>query len=107
RTAWRVMRRAMILPLPLAGAAASFVVGAFRWRAAAPPLLPRHSIQLAHVAERKVPNDRTLAEAEETTVSNDPFRLANEPASARFDPSGDGESVASSAPVVRPALVLK
>ena len=40
-------------------------------------------------------------------MSNDPFRLANEPASVRFDPSADGEAVGPVVPVMRPTLVLK
>ena len=48
-----------------------------------------------------------LDDAEDAIVANDPFRLANEPASVRFDPSAEGESVSPAVPVVRPTLVLK
>ena len=48
-----------------------------------------------------------LADAEDATVSNDPFRLANAPASVRFDPAVEGESASPAVPVVRPTLVLK
>jgi len=49
-----------------------------------------------------------LEEAENLTVSNDPFRLANAPASVRYDPKSDGVAAApAAAPPVRPNLMLK
>jgi hypothetical protein len=56
---------------------------------------------------RPRPSDSMLADAEDATVSNDPFRLVNAPATVRFDPAVEGESASPAVPVVRPTLVLK
>jgi hypothetical protein len=101
------MRHAIVVSLLAAGSAAAIGAGALRWRSASPPLFLRGTIALAHTAHQPPANDSTLADAEDATVSNDPFRLANEPASVRFDPSLEGESMSPAVPVVRPTLVLK
>lgn len=89
------------------GSAAGCLIAALRWRAASPPPFPRRTIALAHASPRPVPNDSVLADAEGATVSNDPFRLANEPASVRFDPAVEGEAASPVVALVRPTLVLK
>ena len=101
------MSRPRVASLLVAGCLAAFAVAALRWRAASPPQLPRRRIALAHTATRPRPSDSALADAEDATVSNDPFRLANAPASVRFDPAVEGESASPAVPVVRPTLVLK
>lgn len=101
------MRLASVTSVLVAGAAATFSVAAIRWRAASPPQLPHRAIALAHATTPPLPSDSALADAEDATVSNDPFRLANEPASVRFDPAVEGESPVAPVPVVRPTLVLK
>ncbi len=101
------MSRPRAASLLVAGALAAFAVAALRWRAASPPQLPRRRIALAHAATRPRPSDSVLADAEDATVSNDPFRLANVPASVRFDPAVEGESASPVVPVARPTLVLK
>ncbi len=101
------MKRPGVTSLLVAGSAAAFAVAAHRWRAASPPQLPHRTIALAHAATRRRPSDSVLADAEDATVTNDPFRLANEPPSVRFDPAVEGEAPTSMVPVVRPMLVLK
>jgi hypothetical protein len=101
------MRRPRVASLLVAGSLVAFGLAAQRWRAASPPQLPRRRIALAHAATRPRPNDSVLADAEDATVSNDPFRLANAPAAVRFDPAVEGESPSPLVPVVRPTLVLK
>ncbi len=91
----------------VAGALIAATSAVLRWRSAAPPRLLPHSIALAHAAARVPPTDSALDDAEDETVSNDPFRLANEPAEVRYDPSTDGVTVAAPVPAVRPSLVLK
>jgi hypothetical protein len=56
-----------------------------------------------------MPSDSALAEAEDLTVSNDPFRLSNTPPDVRFDPAAENGSGARgfAPPPVRPAFVLK
>jgi hypothetical protein len=101
------MIRPRVASLFVAGSLAAFAVAGLRWRAASPPQLPRRRIALAHATMRPRPSDSVLADAEDATVSNDPFRLANEAASVRFDPAVEGGSPATMVPVVRPTLVLK
>jgi hypothetical protein len=51
-----------------------------------------------------------LTEAEELIVSNDPFRLSNEPPSVRFDPASDvmtGGARSALVVAVRPVFTLK
>jgi hypothetical protein len=57
------------------------------------------------------PADSAIAESADTLVENDPFRLANEPASIRFDPRTEsGTSAATmfvAPPPLRPTLTLR
>ena len=99
-------RATLASPLVVASIAA-FAAAAIRWRRAAAPEFPRHAISLVRPRPRPEPTDSALAEAEDATVSNDPFRLANEPAAVRYDPANDGVATTAAAPVVRPTLVLK
>ncbi len=101
------MSRPRVASLLVAGSLAGFAIAAVRWRAASPPQLPRRTIAIAHATTRPRLSDSVLADAEDATVSNDPFRLANEPASVRFDPALEGESASPAVPIVRPSLVLK
>jgi hypothetical protein len=85
------------------------VLGVQRWRHALPA-----------VPERKAPTEQvvvavdttlgdSIAVAGEVIIANDPFRLANAPATVRYDPSADAvQSNAAAQPIlVRPTLVLK
>jgi len=85
---------------------ATSTLAVIRWHNASAPVVPRHAIALAHLSARPIPTDSALDEAEDATISNDPFRLSNEPAAVRYDASAEGE-VVSAVPVVRPTLVLK
>ncbi len=94
----------------LAGALMSFgVVAAYRWRHALPAATAR-SFGIAAVLRplSNVP-DSVLDDFESTITSNDPFRLSNEPASVRYDPSVDALPGAPSlsAAQLRPQLILK
>jgi len=85
------------------------VVGAIRWRAALPTVAHQRAMLGAAPAMISDSLDDSLAEAEEMTVTNDPFRLANVPAAIRFDPNNDANAGASIAvsPPVRPVMTLK
>jgi hypothetical protein len=93
----------------LAAATALIVVGAIRWRAAiAPMLTQRVSLGAApHVSLDAI--DSVVAEAADYTVSNDPFRLSNAPATVRFDAKNDHPQFGGAVPlaIARPRLTLK
>jgi hypothetical protein len=80
-----------------------------RWLDAIPPsrIARVVSPRLSSLSGRPV--DDSLAAAEALVVDNDPFRLANHPASVSYDPrAGDGPQVGELAPLsVRPVFVLK
>ncbi len=80
-----------------------------RWLNAIPPsrVPPAVVPRLLSTAARPV--DDSLAAAEALVVDNDPFRLANHPASVSYDPrAGDGPQGAEPVPLsVRPVFVLK
>jgi hypothetical protein len=83
--------------------------GVVRWRAALPTVTHQRGALRAAPASVNDSLDGSLAEAEEMTVTNDPFRLANVPAAIRFDPNNDtnaGPSIAVSLPA-RPVMTLK
>ena len=86
------------------------VAGVTRWRAALPALRyesTRIDLAIPSVADSL---EAMLAHAEDLTVTNDPFRLVNEPASVRYNPNSDnvvGGSVATVAPPLRPTMTLK
>lgn len=104
------MTRSIAYVLAAAGFVALNSVAVVRWRDAlpavsaeaadVPPLAPATTDSL----------DDGLASAEESIVSNDPFRLANIPASARYDPNEElaasASGVAQPAPL-RPTMTLK
>lgn len=63
---------------------------------------------LAVSAERVAISDDSIGEAAGNAVANDPFRLANRPATMRFDARTEGAGPgALPPPSVRPAFVLK
>jgi hypothetical protein len=80
-----------------------------RWQRALPGSVPDRLSIAAPRVHPPAATDSALADAEELTVSNDPFRLANSPSSVRFDPAADAIGVvsASTIPQPRPVLVLK
>ena len=80
-----------------------------RWQRALPTGVPDRVSIAGPRAHPPEATDSALAEAEDLTVTNDPFRLANSPSALRFDPASDAMSVAggSTIPQPRPVLVLK
>ena len=102
------MNRATIaIGLLLAG---SFgVVAIARWRSA----LPSENHRTVSISPVRLPADSliadSLARAEESIVSNDPFRVANAPSAVRYDPVTEGVRPNDAAPLimVRPTLVLR
>lgn len=91
-------------------AAGLFVAAAgVRWRAARPVVTSDTSPVAAIRASRKIVTDSALGEAEDLTVTNDPFRLANSPPEVRFDPANEnvGAGRGFTPPPVRPSFVLK
>lgn len=104
------MRRRAFLALAVAGFVAMSGIAALRWHGAI-PTTPTRSAQIPRLAPLAGDTtDSTLADAEESIVSNDPFRLTNAPASVRYDPraelAADVVGVAQPAPI-RPAMTLK
>jgi hypothetical protein len=95
------------VPILLVASVVAWGLGFERWRAAAPLENPPHRIAVAHAPERPQPTDSALDDAQDATVANDPFRLANEPPSVRYDPSADGVIASAPVPLVRPTLTLK
>jgi hypothetical protein len=86
-------------------------LGAMRWRTAAPEVVEQ---PLAIESSRRVADadslEQQLSDAEDLIVTNDPFRLANAPASMRYDPNTDGVAVAGrvvAPPPPRPVMTLK
>src|SRR5262245_1733140 len=91
-------------------ASGSFVVVAVaRWQAAR----PNESHRAVSVSPARPPADSmvddSLASAEESIVSNDPFRIANSPSAVRYDPASESvQSNGSTPPIlVRPSFVLR
>ena len=85
------------------------VVAVARWQAALPS--ERHPTIL--VPPISLPSDSlindSVAIAEESIVSNDPFRIANSPTAARYDPTSESVRPNDAAPLilVRPSFVLR
>jgi hypothetical protein len=96
-----------IVWLLVVGSLCGMAVAVERWRGAAPPANPPRRIVVAHSGARPEPTDSALGDAEDATVSNDPFRLSNEPSAVRYDPATDGSAATPAAPAVRPSLTLK
>jgi hypothetical protein len=95
-------------------AAAAFVgligAGVARWRDAVHAIHHQNTAMGATAPSFADSLDATLIEAEDLTVTNDPFRLANAPASVRFTPNNENGgvgSVAAVAPSIRPNMTLK
>jgi hypothetical protein len=85
------------------------VVGTKRWRSALPNV--SHGLVTIAPSTPSVDSrvDDSLATAEDLIVSNDPFRIANAPSSARYDAAKDGVHPIGSTPLnlVRPSFVLR
>ena len=85
-------------------------VGTSRWRSALPEAFPQQLPIRTSARQPTISRDRELAEAEELIVSNDPFRLANEPTAVRYDPAREDAPAAATQvglPRLRPNMVLK
>jgi hypothetical protein len=88
---------------------ALIAIGASRWQAAVP------AIRYQNVATGSTTRSETdsleamLAEAEDFVITNDPFRLANEPTSVRYNPANENGGAAGVAvpPPLRPSMTLK
>jgi hypothetical protein len=81
-----------------------------RWQQAAPKVQPDRSSIASRRSFAPSVSDSALADAEEFTVANDPFRLSNIPPTVRYDPANDGGSSGLGTPPpppVRPVLILK
>lgn len=94
----------------LAVAAALCALAGLRWRAALPHVALSTLPPPAAPVPPPIPTDSALADAESLIVENDPFRLANAPAHAEYDPRADGApsgSHALSPARVRPSFVLR
>lgn len=86
-------------------------VAVYRWTHALPRVAER-SAAIGSAADAPLgrdDTDSTFAELEATIVSNDAFRLANAPASVRFDPAAEVRigTLPSGSPAARPTLTLK
>jgi len=92
------------------GVLAFSIAGVVRWRTSLPVIVPQPVTLGSAPAASTDSLDDELAAAEDLTVTNDPFRLANAPARVRFDPSNEpgaiGASPVSALPI-RPTMVLK
>lgn len=86
-------------------------IGVSRWRTGDPV---RHGAAASSVVATQrfdEPRDGAIDAAEDVIVTNDAFRLANAPASVRYEPDDEGATgagvVSASAPPIRPNMVLK
>ena len=82
-----------------------------RWRdAGKPPSVAPAGIPRARPIARP-PSDSALEDAEDLTVTNDPFRLSNSPPDVRYDPVNEAAQAARGGgftpPPIRPTFVLK
>ena len=84
-------------------------LGVVRWRTALPITSTRAPTIPSIVAAATDSLDLLLDEAEDLTITNDPFRLANAPATVRYDPSNENGAIGSSGgpPSRRPVMTLK
>lgn len=103
------MKRTLIYGIGVVGWLALAAAGAARWRAALAIAPIKPTIILP---AKPLPGDSAaqfLEAAEDVIVTNDAFRLSNEPADAAFDPgAGDaGPTAIGLAPQLRPILTLK
>jgi hypothetical protein len=95
-------------------AALSFIalcgIAVVRWRDAVPRIETRPVRTASGAAHSADSLDAELVDAEESIVSNDPFRLANAPASVRYDPADELAPAAagtSQHTALRPVMTLK
>ena len=101
------MTHARVIAVLVSGTAVGLAASVMRWRSGEVFVPSPHSITVAHAAAVPTATDSVLDDAEDATITNDPFRLANEPASVRYEPAADGAAPMAVAPVIRPTLVLK
>src|SRR6185295_2616636 len=82
---------------------------AARWYGAAPAIVVAPPSFPTTQTRIRVVSDSALAEAEDLTVSNDPFRLSNTPPDTPFDPAAENSAGARgfAPPPVRPVFALK
>lgn len=91
-------------------AAAIFaLIATLRWRGAHPSANTAPQLVAPARASALSPSDSALEEAEDLTVTNDPFRLSNSPPDARYDPANESAQAtrAFTPPPVRPTFVLR
>lgn len=106
-TAHRVEVSLIVAMVLLASAAC------LRWRHGLDDVLPGPSAPEVAAIKRapKPVSAEVLDSAMDVTVSNDPFRLGNEPASVAYDPATDlpagGPSMRIAAMPLRPAMVVR
>lgn len=94
----------------LATSAVLAAVSIVRWNSAIPGSVADRILVASLRGSAEPATDSALAEAEERTVVNDPFRLSNTPSSLRYDPAVDNPTGGIGSPVIaqsRPSLVLK
>jgi len=93
----------------VASVAGLCAAGVIRWRGAIPSERYQSVVIPSTATFAADSLEDVLAESEELTVTNDPFRLANAPASVRYNPAFDNVagSVAAAAPPLRPNMTLK
>lgn len=106
------MTTALRATLGLACAAALALVAFRRWVVAIPRVRAVPLEIPPTTSARTRWSDSALAESAATLVDNDPFRLANEPSSVRFDARSEGTSGSEgsqpfSPPPVRPTFALR
>jgi hypothetical protein len=101
------MTHARSISMLAVGTAAAIATAIARWRNAETFIPSPPAISVTHVAALPAPTDSVLDDATDATITNDPFRLANEPSSVRYEPAAQGGAPMSATPVVRPTLVLK
>lgn len=86
------------------------IVACIRWEHAGRRGEPQRAAASSPHTRGNMVSDSALAEAEELTVTNDPFRLSNAPPSVRYDPANEGGASGLGTvtpPPVRPTLTLK
>ena len=101
------MTHARTISMLVGGTAVGLVAAVTRWRSGGVFVPSPRPITLTRVAAMATATDSILDDAEDAMITNDPFRLANEPASARYEPTAEGAVAMPALPAIRPALVLK
>lgn len=92
----------------MATTAVFLLAAAARWHGGAPSVVAE-TFTVAPVRARALSaSDSALDEAEDLTVTNDPFRLSNAPPDTRYDPVNEAAQTARGfTPPVRPSFALK